>query len=200
MLVSGMVVVPLLSLLHVGDGLPGVEAHTGVVAAGASAASDDGAAMRAALAERSVALVASRSRSTLLSREDAALANATTTSTTVPPAPSTTAVRARVRPKPAAVKVAPKPASTPTTAARPVNEQHGGASFYAPSLADECAHRTLPFGTIVTVTNVANGKSTTCRIGDRGPFVAGRVIDLSRQRFAELASTSAGVISVRLTW
>jgi rare lipoprotein A len=41
------------------------------------------------------------------------------------------------------------------------------------------AHRTLPFGTRVTVTNRQNGRSTVVRINDRGPFVKGRVIDLS---------------------
>lgn len=42
------------------------------------------------------------------------------------------------------------------------------------------AHRTLPFGSIVRVTNPANGRSVTVRINDRGPFISGRVIDLSR--------------------
>jgi rare lipoprotein A len=41
------------------------------------------------------------------------------------------------------------------------------------------AHRTLPFGTLVRVTNKENGRSVTVRINDRGPFVQGRVIDLS---------------------
>ena len=41
------------------------------------------------------------------------------------------------------------------------------------------AHRTLPFGTLVRVTNQGNGRSVTVRINDRGPFVKGRVIDLS---------------------
>jgi rare lipoprotein A len=41
------------------------------------------------------------------------------------------------------------------------------------------AHRTLPFGTRVTVTNRQNGRSTVVRVNDRGPFVEGRVIDLS---------------------
>ena len=42
------------------------------------------------------------------------------------------------------------------------------------------AHKTLPFGTEVKVTNLNNGKSVTVRINDRGPFVKGRIIDLSR--------------------
>lgn len=60
------------------------------------------------------------------------------------------------------------------------------------------AHRTLPFGSIVKVTNVSNGKSVTVRINDRGPFVKGRIIDLSRSAFSSIGSTSAGLINVRI--
>lgn len=58
------------------------------------------------------------------------------------------------------------------------------------------AHKTLKFNTVVRVTNKANGKSVDVRINDRGPFVAGRCIDLSRAAFSRIASTSAGVASV----
>ncbi len=58
------------------------------------------------------------------------------------------------------------------------------------------AHKTLRFNTRVRVTNKANGKSVVVRINDRGPFVAGRCIDLSRAAFTTIASTSAGVASV----
>lgn len=60
------------------------------------------------------------------------------------------------------------------------------------------AHRTLPFGTRVLVTNTRNGKSVVVRINDRGPFVRGRVIDLSKAAFERIASTRSGVVSVRL--
>lgn len=50
------------------------------------------------------------------------------------------------------------------------------------------AHRTLPFGSKVKVTNVRNGKSVVVRINDRGPFDRGRVIDLSRSSFASVTS------------
>ena len=43
-----------------------------------------------------------------------------------------------------------------------------------------CAHKTLPFGTVLRVTNLANGRSVNVRVNDRGPFVAGREIDLSK--------------------
>ncbi len=60
------------------------------------------------------------------------------------------------------------------------------------------AHRTLPFGTRVRVINTRNGKSVVVRINDRGPFVRGRVIDLSKAAFQSIASTRSGVIRVRL--
>ena len=58
------------------------------------------------------------------------------------------------------------------------------------------ASKTLPFNTRVKVTNVANGKSVTVRINDRGPYVSGRCLDLSRAAFASIASLSQGVITV----
>jgi uncharacterized protein YabE (DUF348 family) len=61
------------------------------------------------------------------------------------------------------------------------------------------AHPWLPFGTIVTVTDLANGKSVKVVINDRGPF-GGRIIDLSPEAFAALAPLSVGVIQVQLTW
>jgi len=60
------------------------------------------------------------------------------------------------------------------------------------------AHRTLPFNTVVRVTNVTNGKSTTVRITDRGPFVDNRIIDLSFAAAEEIDSVGPGVVPVRL--
>lgn len=60
------------------------------------------------------------------------------------------------------------------------------------------AHRTLPFGTLVEVLNPANGKKVVVRINDRGPFVAGRIIDLSWAAAAELGMVEAGVAPVVL--
>lgn len=57
------------------------------------------------------------------------------------------------------------------------------------------AHRTLPFGTIVRVTNTANGKSVDVRINDRGPFKAGRIVDVSRAAAEKLDMITAGVIN-----
>lgn len=58
------------------------------------------------------------------------------------------------------------------------------------------AHRSLPFGTIVQVTNLANGRSVVVRINDRGPFIAGRHIDLSRGAARQIGMLEAGVANV----
>jgi rare lipoprotein A len=60
------------------------------------------------------------------------------------------------------------------------------------------AHRTLPFETMVRVTNVNNGKSTVVRITDRGPFVDNRIIDLSLAAAREIESVGPGVVPVRV--
>ena len=60
------------------------------------------------------------------------------------------------------------------------------------------AHKTLPFGTIVKVTNEDNGKTAIVKINDRGPFVEGRIIDLSRAAATELDMVGSGVARVSL--
>ena len=60
------------------------------------------------------------------------------------------------------------------------------------------AHPTLPFGTRVRVTNMASGRSVTVRINDRGPFVSGRVIDVSQAAAEELGMVGRGVTKVKL--
>jgi rare lipoprotein A len=61
------------------------------------------------------------------------------------------------------------------------------------------AHRTLPFGTRVKVENLDNGRSVVVRINDRGPFIAGRVIDVTRSAAQELGMIQSGVAEVRVT-
>lgn len=87
----------------------------------------------------------------------------------------------------------------------------GRASWYGPGFhgrrsasgevfdqnALTAAHRTLPFGTIVRVTNVHNGASVTVRINDRGPFGGGRVLDLSTGAARAIGMIQAGVATVR---
>jgi rare lipoprotein A len=60
------------------------------------------------------------------------------------------------------------------------------------------AHRTLPFGTMVRVTSETNGKSVTVRITDRGPFIDGRIIDLSREAAKRIDMLGPGIMQVRL--
>jgi hypothetical protein len=78
--------------------------------------------------------------------------------------------------------------------------QVGEASWYdTPWNGLTAAHPWLPFGTQVTVTNIATGESVVVVINDRGPF-GGRIIDLSDEAFAVLAPLGQGVMQVRLTW
>lgn len=61
------------------------------------------------------------------------------------------------------------------------------------------AHRSLPLGTVLSVENLANGKRVTVRITDRGPYVAGRIIDLSLAAARRLALVRRGIGRVRLS-
>jgi uncharacterized protein YabE (DUF348 family) len=77
--------------------------------------------------------------------------------------------------------------------------QSGNATWYgAEGLI--AAHRTLPFGTVVRVTNLENGKTVTVTIRDRGPTGDGRIIDLSDDAFRRIGSLSDGVVRVRIRW
>ena len=60
------------------------------------------------------------------------------------------------------------------------------------------AHRSLPFGTQVAVTNLANGRTVRLVINDRGPFLRGRIIDVSRRAAHELGFLRAGTTRVRV--
>ncbi|MDJ0715244.1 MAG: septal ring lytic transglycosylase RlpA family protein [Prochloraceae cyanobacterium] len=60
------------------------------------------------------------------------------------------------------------------------------------------AHRTLPFGTRVRVTNLNNGRSVIVRINDRGPFIRGRIIDLSRAAASQIGMLGSGIAPVRV--
>lgn len=64
--------------------------------------------------------------------------------------------------------------------------------------AHTAAHKTLPFGTKVRVTNLANNKSVIVKINDRGPFIEGRIIDLSRISFSKIGNLNSGLIQVRI--
>lgn len=60
------------------------------------------------------------------------------------------------------------------------------------------AHRTLPFGTKVEVTNLRNGRSVVVTINDRGPFIKGRIIDVSRRAAGKLGFRNQGITRVRV--
>lgn len=88
-------------------------------------------------------------------------------------------------------------------------EKYGLASFYGEGTetangekidpqALTAAHRTLPFGTRLRVTNLATGRSVTVRVNDRGPFVQGRVVDVSYSAAETLGIVDQGVANVRL--
>lgn len=82
---------------------------------------------------------------------------------------------------------------------RPPRYESGVASWYH-RVGMVAAHKTLPMGTEVRVTNVSNGRTVTVIINDRGPYIAGRIIDLSDDAFAQLAPLGTGTVNVRITW
>ena len=100
-----------------------------------------------------------------------------------------------------------------TSCSRKITET-GKASYYAnsfngkPTASGEtfrqrkltAAHKTLPFGTRVTVINIANGKKVKVRINDRGPFVPGRIIDLSHKAASRIGMLNIGVANVELKY
>ncbi len=62
------------------------------------------------------------------------------------------------------------------------------------------AHRTLPFGTLVRVVNKKNERSVVVRVTDRGPFIVGRIIDVSQVAARELGISGLGEVCVKITW
>jgi resuscitation-promoting factor RpfB len=91
------------------------------------------------------------------------------------------------------------PTNTPSPGA--VGSQTGDATWYDPPWSGlTAAHRSLPFGTMVTVTNLDNGRSVTVKIDDRGPYAEGRIIDLSPEAFQVIAPLGQGVAHVRISW
>ena len=102
------------------------------------------------------------------------------------------------------------PANYSVTNAKVIEQ--GQASFYADKYhgrltangekfdqhAMTAAHKQLPFNSKVKVTNTANNRSVVVRVNDRGPFIRGRIIDLSKHAFAKLAEPNLGVINVTI--
>jgi rare lipoprotein A len=92
--------------------------------------------------------------------------------------------------------------------------ESGKASFYADKFIGRktasgtvfrqnrmtAAHKTLPFGTKVKVTNLSNGRKAKVRITDRGPFVEGRIIDLTKKAAKRLGMVNAGIVKVEIKY
>ena len=112
-----------------------------------------------------------------------------------------------------AASLAPPPARTPPGGFRPESfEQRGVASWYGPKFHGRktangevynmydltAAHRYVPFGTELAVTNLNNGRRVIVRINDRGPFIKNRVIDLSYKAAKKLDMIGTGTAPVRL--
>jgi rare lipoprotein A len=131
------------------------------------------------------------------------------------PTPSETAAEAKASTKvePAATPAMKPGASRPADLSAPVGyTEEGNASWYGADFNGKrasdgeiydmnkltAAHRTLPFNSMVRVTNLNNGKSTLVRITDRGPFVANRIIDLSRAAARQIDAVGPGVVPVRI--
>ena len=63
---------------------------------------------------------------------------------------------------------------------------------------NSAAHMELPFGSMVRVTNLANGKSVVAKVNDRGAFKSGRIIDLSKSAFGSIANIRDGIVKVKV--
>ena len=98
-------------------------------------------------------------------------------------------------------------------ARKPAHVERGKGSYYGPEFEGKrtangevfranthtAAHRSLPFGTKVRVKNLANGREVTLRINNRGPFVKGRIIDVSERAARDLGMIKKGVVPVEVT-
>jgi hypothetical protein len=135
--------------------------------------------------------------------------------TPVSPAPAVTSDASAHEPPAAAARAGSAAAVRPSTSGTPVSEpmtdpgppansEEGKATFlsYDPARfgVRPCAHQTLPVDTVVTVTNLNNGKTTTCVVRDRALAAPGRIIELDVEQFQELADPAVGVVPVRLSW
>jgi len=125
------------------------------------------------------------------------------------PASNTASRQASLQPNRKAHVVVGEKKHTPFAPNKDPTKTYGVASFYTEEQQTAngeqfdtheltAAHRTLPFGTRVRVTNVATGSSVTVRVNDRGPFIEGRVIDLSLSAAETLGITEQGIAKVKL--
>jgi rare lipoprotein A (peptidoglycan hydrolase) len=124
----------------------------------------------------------------------------TTTTTAPPPKPAVIPVVRHVTPTTTTTTVPPRPAAPPAPAPTATGHEESGQASWYQATPGTCASPDLPFGTVVTVTNLSSGASVTCTIDDREAHNPGRVIDMSEQTFAQLADPSVGLIEVSVRW
>jgi rare lipoprotein A len=129
-----------------------------------------------------------------------------------PPAPVPAPTTSSAQPGSPSPASGPPPANERQPAIPGAYVEEGVASWYGPPFNGRrtsngeiydmhtftAAHRTLPFNTVVRVTNLTNGKQTEVRINDRGPFVANRIIDLSLAAAQAIEMWGPGTANVRL--
>jgi rare lipoprotein A (peptidoglycan hydrolase) len=123
----------------------------------------------------------------------------TTTSTTTTPVVAATPTAA-IRQTPPTSEPTTTTSTTTTTAPPPLSAADGVASWYPEAPPGYCASPYLRFGSLVTVTDVATGRSIRCIVDDRQAINPGRVIDLSYDGFSDLTRPSIGLVEVRLSW
>jgi len=132
------------------------------------------------------------------SAPDETVAKAKSDTSTQPSAPSSPAPARRSKTPPAPAPIGYTEEGNASWYGNPFHGRRASNGEIYDMYKFTAAHRTLPFETMVRVTNLNNGKSTTVRITDRGPFVDNRIIDLSQAAAREIESIGPGVVPVRL--
>jgi rare lipoprotein A len=202
-LCASLLLVPVLFLAKHGSAGQQTDVQAGAAADGARPSSSRATRSASRFAASDLASADTLETRLLAIDDSGEIGNATLTvfqaevTTTTSPPTTVKPVTTTAKPKPTTTTTRPPPPTTTTT--RPRNQETGQASWYE-TYDGTCAHRTLPFGTIVTVTNLANGRWVTCRVADRGPQVDGRIIDLDKQTFEQLSPSFIGIIDVRIEW
>jgi rare lipoprotein A len=176
--------------------------------------------MASARSSRSLVPWATRQRGVILGLLLVTLSGCTLVTRPTPPIPP---AGSSTPPPAAGGATAGAPAPAPSGTVRPILPEdvagffpgwteEGIASWYGPTfhgratasgeiydqMALTAAHQTLPFGTLVEILNLDSGRQVQLRINDRGPFVAGRVLDVSRRGAEELAMVGPGTARVRI--
>jgi hypothetical protein len=129
------------------------------------------------------------------------------TTTTSPPTSLLMLVPAVAAPGVSPVAVAPSdvppasvPVASPVTLPVAASARQGGEATWLNTIpSGTCANNGAPIGTTITVTS-SSGATVVCKVVSRGPYGAGKIVDLAEGTFAELAPPSQGVVGVRVRW